>query len=165
MSSKNIDQCIPWLREKYELLALIAFNNNIKIALTCTSRIYLEQYALYLQGRESLDKVNHARENASLYKITEEQNKKVTWTLDSKHIINDKRKLSEAFDIVIVKDGKLTWDLKVDVNNNDIPDYIDLAIFGNKIGLICGDYFKDKEGKPKPDYCHFEAPENHESIS
>ncbi len=159
MASREISQCVPQLQAKYYRMKDIAESKGVHFALTCTSRLAIEQRALFAQGREKLEMVNHLREDAGLYAITEEANKRpVTWTLDSKHIINDKRRLSEAFDVVILgKDDKASWDLKVDANDDDIPDWLELAEIGRSVGLKCGADFMGKDGKPKPDYPHFEV--------
>jgi len=86
-----------------------------------------------------------------------ENRKKVTWTLASKHIVdlddgnpgNDK---ARAFDIAIEKNQQPSWDLKADVNENDIPDYEEAGRIGESVGLKWGGRFR------KPDYVHFELP-------
>jgi peptidoglycan L-alanyl-D-glutamate endopeptidase CwlK len=129
---------------------------KIPFLVTCTARSVKEQQALYAQGRQSLMEVNIMRTMAGLPAITEAENKyKVTWTLSSKHIIdledgdpnNDK---SRAFDIAILKDGKATWDVKVNVNKNSEPDYLEAGKIGESVGLKWGGRFKS------PDYPHFE---------
>ena len=62
----------------------------------------------------------------------------VTWTMRSKHLINrdnenDTDDFSHAVDIAVVKDGKLTWDLKANVNNNNIPDYLEVGKIAKEI--------------------------------
>jgi peptidoglycan L-alanyl-D-glutamate endopeptidase CwlK len=125
--------------------------------LTCTARTVREQIALYAQGREKLDQVNALRKIAGLSPITfQENSRKVTWTLASKHIIdlednipeNDK---SRAFDIAILRDDRPTWNLKVNVNKNDIPDYDEAGRIGEAVGLRWGGRF------PSPDRPHFEV--------
>jgi hypothetical protein len=151
MFSRDITRCVPKLREIYPLHKAECQKIGIEIALSCTSRDWIEQRALYAQGREDVDMVNHLRANSSLPPITEEQNKRcVTWTLNSKHIVNGDRELSEAYDIFIVKDGKAIWNVKADINDNEIPDYEEVAEIGRKLGLLCGADFK------KADYPHFE---------
>ncbi len=152
MASRDILKCVPKLRELYQALWLEARKIGIDIVLTCTAREQKEQIALYSQGRESLAMVNEKRRVAFLPPITQKQNVKVTWTLDSKHITSPKRPLSEAFDIVIIKDKQAQWSVKVNVNKNDIPDYVELANIGRKLGLKPGADFKS------PDYPHFEIP-------
>jgi hypothetical protein len=148
---------VPWLQERYQELYAICRGTSLPIMLLCTSREYLEQLALYAQGREVLSVVNHLRANANMPLINDAENKIVTWTLDSKHIINDKRRLSEAFDIGIVKyvGGKkeLEWNLKADINDDQLADWEEVVIIGRSLGLICGADFKNK-----PDWGHFETP-------
>lgn len=63
----------------------------------------------------------------------------------------DNKPASKAFDIAIVKDNKPTWDLKVSVDGDDIPDYLEAAEIGRSVGLKAGADFKD--------YVHFELQE------
>lgn len=148
--SRDLNLLTPTLKSKLFVLENKALDAGILFIVTCTARTYLEQFALYAQGREKLEMVNHLRDNAGLGPIQERENKIVTWTLDSKHVINDKRTLSQAFDIVIVEKDRPIWDIKVNVNNNEIPDYLELAKIGKGLGLTAGAYFKH------PDYPHFE---------
>jgi len=159
MASRNIDDLVPEMQTLF-----YTFQNKMNIAgiafiVTCTARNVKEQVALYAQGRQSLDEVNNLRAMAGLPSITEEENaRKVTWTLQSKHLIdlddgdpnNDK---ARAFDIAILKDKKATWDIKVDVNNDDIPDYQEAGQIGESVGLMWGGSWQKK-----PDYPHFELP-------
>lgn len=158
MSSRDILNCAPALQKKYYLLKEKCEMVGLKFILTCTSRLYLEQFALYAQGRESLEIVNHLRNNIGMAPIDAEGNKHVvTWTMNSKHIIGDKRVKSEAFDIALVDSkNKIYWNTLLDGNNNKITDYLEIAKIGQLIGLKPGAFFKDKNGKPKPDYAHFE---------
>ena len=151
MYSRKIEDCVPKLRS-----AWLVFKSKVKvqlgldIILTCTAREYIEQLALYSQGREELDMVNHKRENAGLPPIDAAHNIKVTWTLDSKHIIGSGRAQAEAFDIAIVKNDKAVWDVKADINGDNMPDYRQVAEIGKGFGLRAGADFKN------PDYPHFE---------
>lgn len=128
------------------------------VTITSVDRDYKEQYALYCQGREPLDVVNEFRKIACLPPISQAENqKKVTWTLNSKHIINldDERKdndKSDAIDFVILKNGKAIWDVKADVNADKQPDYKQCALIGESLGFISGMRFKN------PDYPHLELP-------
>lgn len=129
---------------------------KLPFAVTCTARNVKVQVALYAQGRQTLEEVNTLRKIAGVAPITEEENKKkVTWTLNSKHIIdlddgNPENDSSRAFDIVLLKDGKASWDIKVSVNGNDIPDYTEAGMIGESVGLKWGGRFSS------PDYPHFE---------
>jgi hypothetical protein len=46
--------------------------------------------------------------------------------------------------------------VKCDVNKDGELDYYEAGIIGESLGLIWGGRFKDKYGKPIPDYVHFE---------
>jgi hypothetical protein len=161
MSSRKIEDLTDSMQKKYWAFKKKMDDAKIPFLVTATSRLVKEQIALYSQGREVLDYVNMLRQSAGMPFITAEQNVKVTWTLKSRHLIdldddilaNDK---SEAFDIVIEKEGKPTWDIKVNVNKNDIPDYEEAARIGESVGLVAGARFKNRKGEPQPDYPHFQ---------
>ena len=95
--------------------------------LTCTYRSQDEQDALYALGRTK-------------------PGQRVTWAKISNHTGRT------AFDIAILKDGKPCWDVKVSVNENDVPDYLEAGQIGESLGLIWGGRWS------KPDYPHFELP-------
>lgn len=155
MASRKVSDCTPSLQAKIKAFTIAMFNAGIPFIITCTARTVKEQRALYAQGRELLFDVNELREMAGLPRIKNEQNKIVTWTLASKHIIdlddgnthNDK---SRAFDIVISPGGKPCWDVKVDVNQDHISDYEQAGKIGESVGLRWGGGFKT------PDMPHFE---------
>jgi peptidoglycan L-alanyl-D-glutamate endopeptidase CwlK len=156
VASRKIEDLSPKMQLFYSQFKSKMDAAKISFIVTCTARTVKEQQALYAQGRQTLMEVNILRTMASLPPITEAENKyKVTWTMNSKHIVdlddgdtsNDK---SRAFDIAIVKDGKATWDIKVNVNLNSEPDYMEAGKIGESIGLKWGGRFKS------PDYPHFE---------
>lgn len=150
MASRNPDDLCPEAREKYFLFEAKMQEAGLDFKLTCTARSYEEQFALYQQGRLDLVHVNELRKEAGLPPITEEENKrKVTWTLSSKHIVWNIGEGARAFDIVLLKDGRAHWDLKVDVQGDSIPDYEQAAEIGESVGLIAGARFGD--------YPHFEV--------
>lgn len=126
------------------------------VVVTSVDRNYLEQNALFAQGRELLVVVNNLRKVAGLAPITEEENKIVTWTINSEHVINleDARKdndKSRAIDFAIKdKNGQVTWNLKADVNEDGISDYRECALIGENIGFYSGMRFK------KPDWPHLQ---------
>jgi len=158
MASRKVED----LTEKMQGL-FYKFDEGMKAAgisymITCTARTVQEQHALFLQGRQSLEVVNRARKQIGLSPITEEENRRpVTWTMQSKHIVNwedsdPNNNKSRAFDIAIVSEGRPTWNLKVDVNKNLLPDYIEAGKIGKSVGLRWGGDFR------KPDWPHFEEP-------
>jgi len=157
MSSRKIEDLVPKLQMLYYQFKAKMDLAKIPFIVTCTARTVKEQVALYAQGRQSLSEVNVLRAQAQLPLITEVENKnKVTSTLQSKHLVdledpittNDK---SSAFDIAILKNGKATWDLKINVNNNEIPDYMEAGKIGQSVGLIWGGSWINFK-----DYPHFQ---------
>ena len=138
--------------EKPEMIDLFVKKCAIaghKVVITCTDRTYQEQTAYFAQGREKLEVVNALRKIVGLWPISEEENlRKITWTMNSEHVINteDARKdndLSRAIDFAILdKDGKVTWDVKADVSGDGISDYRECAMIGESIGFWGGYRFK-----------------------
>lgn len=157
MASRDLNMLTPTLKPKAEDWLRRCKVANILVLITGTARLVKEQVALYSQGREALAHVNYLRAHCGMAPITaQENNHCVTWTLKSKHLIdlddgdpgNDK---ARAFDFCILKpDGKPVWDLKVDVDRDSIPDYIEAAKIAESLGLKSGRVF------PKPDYPHIE---------
>jgi len=156
MFYRDISKLTPMLRTKYYEFHDLMTEIGIPYTVTCTARELKDQVALYAQGRQPLLEVNDLRRLAKMPSITEEENKRrVTWTLKSKHLINldDKditNDLAKAFDIVILNNGKVDWNYKVDVNYDHISDYSQAGNIGESVGLVWGGRFKT------PDYCHFE---------
>lgn len=156
MASRKIEDLTEPLQFLYKEFNVRMALAGVPFVVTCTARTVTEQYALYAQGRETLKDVNTLRKMAVLPPITDKENKyKVTWTLTSKHLINlddgnTNNNKSRAFDIVITDKGKATWDLKVNINKNTIPDYEEAGKIAESIGLKWGGRWKT------PDYPHFE---------
>jgi len=158
MASRKIEDLTPELQKRYLDFAVKMEAAGIPFMVTCTARTVREQLALYAQGREKLDWVNTLRKRAGMALIGWEENtRKVTWTLQSKHLIdlddnipeNDK---ARAFDIAITRlDGQPYWDLKADVNRNNIADYDEAGRIGESVGLRWGGRF------PSPDRPHYEV--------
>jgi peptidoglycan L-alanyl-D-glutamate endopeptidase CwlK len=96
---------------------------------TSTYRDQAFQDALYAQGRTS-------------------PGLKVTWTRESRHTSR------RAWDIAIKKpDGSIDWNVaKADVDLDQLPDYLELALVGKEVGLNCGYFW------PKVDAVHYELP-------
>src|SRR3990167_450578 len=154
--SRNIVKFVkPELIERFLHECKLTGNNVI---ITSVDRDYKEQQALYAQGREQIETVNLLRERAGLARIMGTENaKRVTWTLNSKHIINlddenMSNDLSRAFDFGLLnKEGRYIGDVKADVNNNNIADYLECALIGEKLGLKSGRIFSN------PDLPHLEV--------
>lgn len=119
MSSRKIEDLIPEMRNKYKEFEKQMKKEKIDYIVTSTKRLQSEQDALYAQGRSKPGPI-------------------VTWTKKSKHIDG------EAFDIVLLRNGKLNWDVSD-------PAWKKAGEIGCKLGLRWGgNYARSK------DYPHFE---------
>lgn len=159
MASRHEYDLEEKLRGRLQLFKKKAREAGLDFIITCTARDIREQMALYAQGRMKLEFVNNLRAMAGIYEIGEAENKrKVTWTLRSRHVVDmSKGEKATAFDVVLRKVGAgVHWDVKVDVNDNDIPDYEELGQIGKKCGLVWGGDFKNRAGEPRPDRPHFQ---------
>ena len=107
------------MQDKYIQFKARMTDAGIDFIITCTKRTQEEQEELYAQGRTKPGKI-------------------VTWTLKSKHIEG------RAFDIAILKNGKITW---------DTADYQQAGEIGESAGLQWGGRWKS------PDYPHFQLQE------
>lgn len=157
MASRDLSELTPSLLELYQKFNIKMGESGLIHIVTCTSRSILEQMALYTMGRLPLADVNTYRRLAGLYVVHSSENKIVTWTLNSKHVTNmfDKdlnNDKARAFDIAILnKEGQAVWDLKVNVNENDIPDYDEAGAIGESLGLKWGGRFGDRPHYEEPD--------------
>lgn len=126
--SRKIEDLTPAMQLRALRFAGKMAETGIPFMFTCTYRPQIDQDALYAIGRTV-------------------PGAKVTWVKISRHTGRT------AFDIAILKDGKPTWDLKVSVNGNDVPDYTEAGQIGESFGLTWGGRWNP------PDYCHFELRE------
>lgn len=114
--SRKIEDLIPEMQDKYKAFADAMDIVGVDFVVTCTYRSQEEQNVLYAQGRTTPGKV-------------------VTWTKNSRHTQRD------AFDIAILKNGKITW---------DDTDYREAGNVGESVGLVWGGRWNP------PDYPHFQ---------
>lgn len=119
MASRKIEDLVPELQIKFTEFESAMAQAHIDFIVTCTYRSQEEQDMLYAQGRTV-------------------PGRRVTWTRHSKH--NERK----AFDIAVVKNGKISW---------DEPDYNEPGAIGEDIGLIWGGRWKS------PDRPHFQLKE------
>ena len=120
--NRKIEDLTPETQEKYWQFDKGMKQANIDYIVSCTRRTKEEQFALYCQGRTKPGKI-------------------VTWTLNSRHL------RGTAFDICLLKNGKLNWD-------TDDPDWYQAGKIGMNIGLIWGGSWAKN-----PDFPHFELDE------
>ena len=119
MASRDPKKLNPALYERYLAFDAAMRDAGVDYILTCTTRTQADQDALYARGRTQPGAI-------------------VTWTRKSKHIAG------RAFDIAVLKDGKITWAPK---------DYIQAGAIGRACGLDWGGAWTRNK-----DYPHFELP-------
>ena len=137
---------------------------GLLIVETCIRRTLEEHVALYAQGRESYAEIIKLREVAGLWKIDEATaGRKVTWTFLSTHLAEyalpknhpDYGKVLAvdfALRVHTNRRSKLHWNIKMDVNDNEIPDYEEVGKIFEKHGFIWGGRWKT------PDMPHIQWP-------
>lgn len=117
----------PPLLDKAVLLVHLCKERDIPIIVTQGLRTIEQQNALYAQGRTIPGNVvTYARGGESYHNY------------------------GLAFDIAVLKDGTPTWDTKIDIDQNDVSDYVDVGEIGELIGLEWGGRWK------KSDMPHFQ---------
>lgn len=156
MASRKIQDLDPRLQEIAPVHMRLCKEAGVPIILTCTARDNMEQMALYSQGRMPLEYVNMMRTEAGIWLIGEEENKrKVTWTLKSRHVVDlDKGEKARAYDVALLRvvkgRNRAHWNIKEDINGNDISDYEEVASIGESLGLVAGARWNS------PDWPHFQ---------
>jgi len=120
MASRDPKELTPEMQFMFALFHDEMEKAGLDFVVTCTYRSQEEQNTLYEQGRTKPGLI-------------------VTWTRKSKHI------LRKAFDIAIIRDGRITWDVK---------EYLKAGEIGTKAGLQWGGSWVRTK-----DYPHFEMKE------
>lgn len=160
---RDLNKATPFMKDFFlKLQADVKIKLGINIIPINIDRTTQIQFAYYAQGREELPKVNALRKKAGLAPIGEEENhKKITWTLVSDHLTdleddrtdNDK---SRAIDIGIIdKFGMYEGRDKADVNNDNVPDYIQIGAIAKS---ICPTIDWGGDWKKNKDYPHYAEP-------
>ncbi len=142
MPSRKIEDLHPIVAGMCRTLIEVCKQKGIELLITNILRTEAEQIAYFAQGRKALKAVNELRARAGLPAIMPKENRSITKNLTSIH------QFGCALDVAIVKDGLAIWDIKADLNENDIPDYEELGKIGEAIGFRWGGRWKD--------YVHFE---------
>lgn len=111
---------------------------------------------LRASGKTIQETCDIIRAEEGMYLLKGKEWDKITWTMNSRHFAGPDG-LSRAFDIKIFKPGQVpTWDTKYDADMDGTPEYKEAAEIGRGVGLIAGADFKDKKGRPNPDWPHFQ---------
>lgn len=127
MSSRKLSDLLPHVQPHAYSWLHKCFERGIDVIVTCTYRTQEEQDELWERGRSK-------------------PGNKVTWTRNSKHTER------VAIDFAIVKDGKAVWDVKADINENDIADYTEVGKVAEEEGFQWGVMINGKH----TDLCHIQ---------
>lgn len=141
MASKAIAELTPRTQDLIKAFEARLAEEGLKFKRTCTYRSQPEQDALWSRGRKPYWAVVQAYKWAGLPAPSlAEASQKVTWTRTSVHT------LREAVDYCI--DGKTPFDLKADIDDDDIPDWQEFGEIAKECGLEWGGDWG------KGDFCH-----------
>ena len=129
---------------------------GIPVVYTCVGRTDKVQIALYAQGRNDVLTINTYRALAGMAPFATgdpEAKRIVTWTLNSQHVTNwndgnPNNDLSRAWDYAVGDPKHLSWDVKIDVNKNKLPDYIEAGRLAQSTGLLEAGVFWKKQDSP-----------------
>lgn len=132
MLHTDIELLDPKFKEKVKIFLNKLDEAGIKYIINETLRDLAVQQAYYAQGREVLETVNRLRSAAKLWPITKSENKKVTWTMKSKHLEG------LAIDICPLKNGYAWW---------AAPDaeWKKIADISKECGLDAGYFWEQKD--------------------
>jgi peptidoglycan L-alanyl-D-glutamate endopeptidase CwlK len=134
-SESNIKTLLPEVQVLARSLVHAAQKIGITIKVISGSRTYEEQHAIYLQGRESLDVVNAARQKAGMEPIEQNENKNVS-NVDAGH---SNHNFQIAFDIGVFEGKKYLA---------ESPLYKEVAALGKQLGLSWGGDWKHLRDEP-----------------
>ena len=113
--SRRTEDLHPKLATMARQLVFDAYDAGVPILITQTLRSMDEQATLYAKGRTAPGRVvTYAKPGHSWHNY------------------------GLAFDVAVLKDNKPTWDTKVDVNDNEVQDYLEVGLLGEKLGLTWG---------------------------
>ena len=151
MSTRSPQDLIEPVYLRWQLWDIAMHDAHLNYILTRVACSQIEQEALFAQGRNPLWIVNQYRRTADLPRIEEAENHKVTWTLESKHIVDPTRPKARAFDFAIKRSEKeIVWSLKVDTNESAGPDYAEAGRIWEKLGGTWGGSWTTH---PDPPHC------------
>lgn len=113
--SRRLEDLHPVVATLARKLLFNAQEACVPVMITQTLRSMDEQATLYARGRTAPGRiVTYAKPGQSYHNY------------------------GLAFDVAILKDGTPTWDTKVDVNDNEVEDYLEVGLLGEKLGLTWG---------------------------
>ena len=140
MNSRAIEDLTPRMQQKVKLFEFQLEKEGLHFHRSCTLRSREEQSALWMRGRYPINIVNSAYEMCGMAPITDEDNlHKVTWVRKSIH------ESGEAVDYYQEVKGKASYDLKVDADFDNIPDWQEFVKIAQMCGLEAGGTWDKKD--------------------
>jgi peptidoglycan L-alanyl-D-glutamate endopeptidase CwlK len=144
MASRKIEDLTLRMQLRIKLFEAQLEKEGLHFHRSCTMRTQEEQSALWMRGRYPINTVNAAYETVGLAPITEAENKRpVTWVRVSVHTSG------EAVDYYQEVKGRASYDLKVDSDFDNIPDWKEFVRIAEMCGLEAGGSWKNN-----PDWPH-----------
>jgi hypothetical protein len=141
---RDVSRLEPRTREAAEKALAALAGVGIKVWINETLRLQSTQDCYYAQGREPVEKVNAMRRGIGLWAITDAENRIITHTRNSLHIVG------KAIDIVPVgKGGGPDWNAPKD-KYQSIADIMKLFGFewgGDWKGFVDCPHYQIKETK------------------
>lgn len=147
--NKDIYSLDPVFAKKVAILIDTCAEQNIELGVVEAVRDRITQLLYFIQGRITeediqdnpniIKQLNKIRSYFKFYELSDmEANKKITWTLDSKHFYG------RAVDVCPIKNGRFDW---------NAPDSVWEQIYtiAESLGLECGGRWPQKD-KPHIQY-------------
>lgn len=123
----------PKLSEKIHTLAEMLSQESIEIRVVQAFRTWVQQHALWLQGRAPLEAVNECRLNCGMEIISQSQNNRVTRADSGQSWHN----YGLAVDVAPFRDGAPIWD-------DQDPSWKRIVAVGESLGLRSGISWRDE---------------------
>ena len=140
MASRKLEDLTPRMQQRILLFETQLEKAELHFHRSCTLRTHQEQSALWMRGRYPLIVVNSAYEAVGLAPITEAENKRpVTWVRKSIH------ESGEAVDYYQEVKGTASYDIKVDADFDNIPDWKEFVQIAGMCGLTAGGTWDKKD--------------------
>ena len=146
MASRALEDLKPMMQLRVKLFEAQLKEHGLLFKRSCVLRTQEEHDALWMRGRYPLEIVNAAYKLVGMAPITEEENKRpVTWVKTSRHTPKEGETQVDAVDYYQEVKGKASYDLKVDADFNNIPDWETFVRLAGMCGLEAGGSWKKKD--------------------
>jgi hypothetical protein len=146
MASRDLNDLKPLMRQRIVLFEAQLEKDGLHFHRSCVLRSQAEHDALWMRGRYPLEVVNAAYKKAGLAPITEKENEReVTWVRTSRHTPKPGETQVDAVDYYQEVKGRASYDLKVDADFDNIPDWKEFVRIAWQCGLEAGANWEKKD--------------------